>query len=71
MASTLKVQNIAHTGGTAAMTVNNNGTMTPSKMVYATFRIADHVTVSAQDLITNWETMPSPCLLYTSDAADD
>ena len=28
MASTLKVQNIAHTGGTTAMTVDNNGTMT-------------------------------------------
>ena len=60
MASTLKVQNIAHTGGTAAMTVNNNGTMTPSKMVIASFRIADHVTFSAQELITNWTTLSAP-----------
>ena len=41
-ASTLKVQNIAFI---AAMTVNSNGTMTPTQMVFASFNIFDHVTV--------------------------
>ena len=59
--STLFVNNISHTNDTAAMTINSTGTMTPSKMVYASFRTADHVTYDAtQDPITNWEAMPSP-----------
>ena len=58
----LEVANIKDSTGTnTAMTVNSNGTMTPSKMVHATFRTADHVTYNAnQDPITNWEVMPSP-----------
>lgn len=59
--STLFVNNISHTNDTAALAINTTGTITPSKMVYATFRTADHVTYdNTQDPITNWETMPSP-----------
>ena len=48
------------TNSNTALTVNSNGTMTPSKMVFASFKIADHVTVSAQELITNWTTLSAP-----------
>ena len=33
MASTLKVQNIAHTGGTTGLTVDTMGIVTPSKSI--------------------------------------
>ena len=60
-ATNLEVANIKDSTGTnTAMTVNSNGTMTPSKMVYASFRTSVNTTYSAQELITNWEAMPSP-----------
>ena len=60
-ATNLEVANIKDSTGTnTAMTVNSNGTMTPSQMVYASFRIAANSTNSSQELITNWEAMPSP-----------
>ena len=60
VATNIQSDTIKHTGGTAAMTVNSNGTMTPSQMVFASFRTADHVTYSAQELITNWTTLSAP-----------
>ena len=58
--STLFVNNISHTNDTAALAINTNGTITPSKMVYASFRTAANTTNSSQELITNWEAMPAP-----------
>ena len=60
MTSELRVSTIAAVGGTGAMTLNSNGTVTPSQMVYASFRTAANTTNSSQELITNWEAMPSP-----------
>lgn len=60
MTSKLKVEQIAHTNNVSAMTLNSNGTITPSQMVYASFKTAANTTNSAQELITNWEAMPSP-----------
>ena len=60
MTSELRVSTIAAVGGTGAMTLNSNGTVTPSKMVFASFKIADHVSVSAQELITNWTALSAP-----------
>ena len=60
-ATNLEVANIKDSTGTnTAMTINSDGTMTPSKMVYASFRTSANTTYSAQELITNWEAMPSP-----------
>ena len=58
--STLFVNNISHTNDTTALAINTNGTITPSKMIYASFRNSTSTTYSAQELITNWEAMPSP-----------
>ena len=60
MTSKLKVEQIAHTNNVSAMTLNSNGTITPSQMVYASFKTAANTTNSAQELITNWVAMPSP-----------
>ena len=60
VATNIQSDTIKNSGGTTAMTVNSNGTMTPSQMVIASFRIADHVTFSAQELITNWTTLSAP-----------
>ena len=58
--STLFVNNISHTNDTTALAINTNGTITPSKMIYASFRNSTSTTYSAQELITNWEAMPAP-----------
>jgi len=59
--STLGIENIEHTNGTTAMTVNSSGIMTPSKMVYASFVIDAHYTAtSANAIITNWESPAAP-----------
>jgi len=50
----------ARSDGTTALTINSNGTMTPSKMVYASFRTSANTTFTAQQLVTNWEAMPAP-----------
>ena len=52
--STLFVNNISHTNDTTALAINTNGTITPSKMIYASFRNSTSTTYSAQELITNW-----------------
>ena len=62
MTGQINVNKIGARGdGTTALTINSNGTMTPSKMIYASFRTSSNTTFSAgQGLITNWEAMPSP-----------
>lgn len=60
MTSELRVSTIAAVGGTGAMTLNSNGTVTPSQMVYASFKPSADTTNSSQELITNWEAMPAP-----------
>lgn len=50
MASTLKVQNIAHTGGTAAMNINSNGVITtPNRPMFKIQRTTSTEYGSAQN----------------------
>jgi len=61
MTSELRVSTIAAVGGTSAMTLNSNGTMTPSQMVYASFVIsAQYTATSSNAIISNWQATPSP-----------
>ena len=60
MTGQINVNKICERTGTTALTINSNGTMTPSKMVYASFRTSADTTFTAQQLVTNWEAMPAP-----------
>ena len=60
MTGQINVNKICERTGTTALTINSNGTMTPSKMVYASFRTSANTTFTAQQLVTNWEPMPAP-----------
>ena len=51
------------TNSNTALTVNSNGTMTPSQMVYASFTItsAQHSgTAAGYETVTNWVSLPAP-----------
>ena len=61
--STLFVNNISHTNDTAALAINTTGTITPSKMVYATFGLDGNnhaATAAGYEVIDNWTTLSSP-----------
>jgi len=60
-ATNLEVANIKDSTGTnTAMTVNSNGTMTPSKMCYSTFGLsALHDATSSNAVITQWTLLNS------------
>ncbi len=60
--STLFVNNISHTNDTAALAINTTGTITPSKMVYASFTLSGNHsgTAGGYETITNWTTLSAP-----------
>ena len=62
MASILGIDTIQTLGGTTAVTINSNGTMTPAKMVYSSFTLSGNVsgTAAGYETITNWTTLSAP-----------
>ena len=63
MAGIVGLTEIQHQNATSAVTINSNGTMTPSKMVYATFALDGNnhaATASGYEVIDNWTTLSSP-----------
>ena len=63
MAGIVGLTELQHTNATSAVTINSNGTMTPSKMVYTAFTITSdqHAgTASGYETVTNWVTLPAP-----------
>ena len=62
MAGIVGLTELQHTNATSAVTINSNGTMTPAKMVYATFTLSGNHsgTAGGYETITNWTTLSAP-----------
>ena len=70
MTSTLKVQNIAHTGGTNAIAIDSGGRTSLSQNLVETWALNSSFTCSSSDNIVG-NTTNSTCLLYTSPSPRD
>jgi len=58
MTSTLKVDNIAHTGGTTAMTINSSGLVLPKSLILQAIATNTDQSISANtDTKIEWETV--------------
>ena len=62
MAGIVGLTELQHTNATSAVTINSNGTMTPAKMVYASFTLSGNHsgTAGGYETITNWTTLSAP-----------
>ena len=58
MTSTLKVDNIAHTGGTTAMTINSSGLVLPKSLILQAIATNTDQSISANtSTVIQWETV--------------